>query len=84
MALGIGLHGYQYQKRLWRPWSGHQEPLCADAQVPRGQEGVKKSQAAKYRKRLKLAPWIEILIGCYFFAAILYTFSNHNYFTAPS
>jgi hypothetical protein len=42
-----------------------------------------KSQAAKYRKRLVLAPWIELFIGCYFFAAILYTFSNHNYFTAP-
>jgi cellulose synthase/poly-beta-1,6-N-acetylglucosamine synthase-like glycosyltransferase len=34
-----------------------------------------KSQASKYRKRLKLTPWIELLIGCYFFAAILYTFS---------
>ena len=42
-----------------------------------------KSQAAKYRKRLKLAPWIELLVGCYFFIAILYTFTNHNYFTAP-
>jgi len=42
-----------------------------------------KSQAAKYRKRLVLAPWIELLLGCYFMLAILYTFSNHNYFTAP-
>jgi cellulose synthase/poly-beta-1,6-N-acetylglucosamine synthase-like glycosyltransferase len=42
-----------------------------------------KSQAAKYRKRLLLAPWVEMLLGCYFLAAILYTFSNHNYFTAP-
>jgi hypothetical protein len=42
-----------------------------------------KSQAAKYRKRLVLAPWIELAIGFYFFVAILYTFSNNNYFTAP-
>ncbi|MGH9561747.1 MAG: glycosyl transferase family 2, partial [Terracidiphilus sp.] len=42
-----------------------------------------KSQAAKYRKRLKLAPWIEMLLGFYFFLCILYTFSNQNYFTAP-
>ena len=42
-----------------------------------------KSQAAKYRKRLKLAPWIELLLGFYFLAAIVYTFMNHNYFTAP-
>jgi len=42
-----------------------------------------KSQAAKYRKRLKLAPWIELLMGCYFAGAIWYTFTNKNYFTAP-
>lgn len=42
-----------------------------------------KSQASKYRTRLVLAPWIELAIGCWFFLAILYTFSNHNYFTAP-
>jgi len=42
-----------------------------------------KSQAAKYRKRLKLAPWIELLLGCYFLAAIVYTFTNNNFFTAP-
>jgi hypothetical protein len=42
-----------------------------------------KSQAGKYRKRLVLAPWIELLIGAYFLLAIVYTFSNHNYFTAP-
>ena len=27
-----------------------------------------KSQAAKYRKRLGIVPWIELLIGCYFAA----------------
>ncbi len=42
-----------------------------------------KSQAAKYRKRLKLTPWIELLFGCYFAAAIYYTFTNNNFFTAP-
>jgi hypothetical protein len=42
-----------------------------------------KSQAAKYRKRLVLAPWIELAIGCYFMGCIIYTFTNHNYFTAP-
>lgn len=42
-----------------------------------------KAMAKKYLKRLKLAPWIEIALGTYFFLAILYTFSNQNYFTAP-
>ena len=32
---------------------------------------------------LILAPWIELLVGAYFFVAILYTFINQNYFTAP-
>ena len=42
-----------------------------------------KSQAAKYRKRLGIVPWIELLIGCYFAATINYTVSNENYFTIP-
>jgi hypothetical protein len=42
-----------------------------------------KSKAAKYRKRLKLAPWIELAIGTYFFLAIIYTVMNKNPFTAP-
>ena len=41
------------------------------------------AQAAKYRKRLKLAPWIELFLGCYFAAAIYYTYTNNNFFTAP-
>ena len=31
----------------------------------------------------ELAPWIELLLGFYFLGAIIYTFTNHNYFTAP-
>ena len=33
-----------------------------------------KSQAAKYRKRLGIVPWIELLIGCYFALTIWYAF----------
>jgi cellulose synthase/poly-beta-1,6-N-acetylglucosamine synthase-like glycosyltransferase len=42
-----------------------------------------KSQAAKYRKRLGIVPWIELAIGCYFAATIRYTIYNENYFTIP-
>jgi len=42
-----------------------------------------KSQAAKYRKRLGIIPWIELLIGCYFALTIAYAISNENYFTVP-
>ncbi len=42
-----------------------------------------KSQARKYRKRLGIIPWIEILIGCYFTATVWYAVSTENYFTVP-
>ena len=39
--------------------------------------------AAKYRKRLGLVPWIELLIGGYFFLTIWYAIDNENYITVP-
>src|ERR1700749_4312339 len=42
-----------------------------------------KSQARKYRKRLGIIPWIEILIGCYFTATVWYGVLTENYFTVP-
>ena len=42
-----------------------------------------KSQAARYRKRLGIVPWIELLIGCYFALTIWYAIANENYFTVP-
>lgn len=42
-----------------------------------------KSMAAKYRKRLGIVPWIELLIGCYFALTIWYAIVNENYFTVP-
>ena len=42
-----------------------------------------KSNAAKYRKRLGIVPWIELTIGCYFALTIWYAWTNENYFTIP-
>jgi cellulose synthase/poly-beta-1,6-N-acetylglucosamine synthase-like glycosyltransferase len=42
-----------------------------------------KSAASKYRKRLGIVPWIELLIGCYFALTIFYAIYNQNYFTVP-
>jgi hypothetical protein len=39
--------------------------------------------AAKYRKRLGVVPWVELLIGCYFALTIAYAITNENYFTIP-
>jgi len=81
MALGIGLT-VTNTKAVMEALLGIKS---AFVRTPKYRVELKgqKSQATKYRKRLKLAPWIELLIGCYFMLAILYTFSNHNYFTAP-
>ncbi len=49
----------------------------------RVQKRGEKSQAAKYRKRLGIVPWIELLIGCYFALTIWYAIVNENYFTIP-
>jgi cellulose synthase/poly-beta-1,6-N-acetylglucosamine synthase-like glycosyltransferase len=81
MALGIGLT-VTNTKAVMEALVGIKSPFVRTPKYRVAKKG-EKSQAAKYRKRLVLAPWIEIFIGCYFFLAILYTFSNHNYFTAP-
>ena len=81
MALGIGLT-VTNSKAVMEAILGIKSAFVRTPKYRVAQKG-EKSQAAKYRKRLKLAPWIELAIGCYFLLAIFYTFSNHNYFTAP-
>jgi cellulose synthase/poly-beta-1,6-N-acetylglucosamine synthase-like glycosyltransferase len=81
MALGIGLT-VTNTKAVMEALFGIKSAFVRTPKFRVAKKG-EKSQAAKYRKRLILAPWIELIIGCYFFLAILYTFSNHNYFTAP-
>jgi cellulose synthase/poly-beta-1,6-N-acetylglucosamine synthase-like glycosyltransferase len=81
MALGIGLT-VTNTKAVMEALLGMKSPFVRTPKYRVAKKG-EKSQAAKYRKRLVLAPWIEMFIGFYFFMAIVYTFSNHNYFTAP-
>ena len=81
MALGIGLT-VTNSKAVMEAIFGIKSAFVRTPKYRVEQKG-QKSKAAKYRKRLVLAPWIEIFIGFYFLAAIAYTFSNHNYFTAP-
>ena len=46
-------------------------------------KGEKSKGAAKYRKRLGLIPFIELVIGGYFALCIWYAVANENYFTVP-
>jgi cellulose synthase/poly-beta-1,6-N-acetylglucosamine synthase-like glycosyltransferase len=45
--------------------------------------GQKLKSAGRYRKRLGVTPWIELLIGCYFALTIWYAIVNDNFFTVP-
>jgi cellulose synthase/poly-beta-1,6-N-acetylglucosamine synthase-like glycosyltransferase len=81
MALGIGLT-VTNTRAVMEALFGIKSAFARTPKYRVAKKG-EKSQAAKYRKRLVLAPWIELIIGAYFLLAILYTFSNHNYFTAP-
>ncbi len=81
MALGIGLT-VTNTKAVMEALLGIKSAFVRTPKYRVAQKG-EKSQAAKYRKRLKLTPWIELLLGCYFAAAIYYTFTNDNFFTAP-
>ncbi|HWX56263.1 MAG TPA: cellulose synthase family protein [Verrucomicrobiae bacterium] len=42
-----------------------------------------KIQGQKYRRRLGLVPWLELLVGCYFAMMCFYAVSSGNYWTVP-
>jgi glycosyltransferase involved in cell wall biosynthesis len=65
MALGIGLT-VTNTKAVMEALFGIKSAFVRTPKYRVAKKG-EKSQAAKYRKRLVLAPWIEMLIGCYFF-----------------
>ena len=81
MAIGIGLT-VTNTKAVMEAIFGIKSAFVRTPKFSVTKKG-ERSKANKYRKRLVLVPWIEMLLGAWFMAAILYTFSNHNYFTAP-
>jgi cellulose synthase/poly-beta-1,6-N-acetylglucosamine synthase-like glycosyltransferase len=81
MSLGIGLT-VTNTKAVLEALFGVQSSFKRTPKYRVERKG-ERSQASKYRKRLGIVPWIELLIGCYFAATIRYTFLNENYFTVP-
>ncbi len=81
MSLGIGLT-ITNAKAVLEALRGKQ---TAFARTPKYRVTSKtdKPVSSKYRKRLGLIPWIELLIGCYFAWTVYYAFSTENYFTVP-
>jgi cellulose synthase/poly-beta-1,6-N-acetylglucosamine synthase-like glycosyltransferase len=81
MALGIGLT-ITNTKAVMEALFGIKSAFARTPKYSVAKKG-EKSKAGKYRKRLLLTPWVELAIGTYFALAIAYTFTNHNFFTAP-
>jgi len=42
-----------------------------------------KAMGQKYRRRLGLVPWLELLVGCYFVLMCTYAYISDNYWTIP-
>ena len=81
MAIGIGLT-VTNTRAVLEALIGKQS---AFARTPKYRVESKKDvvRATKYRKRLGLVPWIELLIGTYFALTVYYAVSNENYLTVP-
>ena len=47
------------------------------------QSKADKVQGQKYRRRLGIVPWLELLVGTYFVAMCVYAFTSGNYWTIP-
>jgi len=81
MALGIGLT-ITNTKAVMEALLGIKSAFARTPKYSVAKKG-EKSKAGKYRKRLHWTPWVELAVGTWFAVAIVYTFTNHNFFTAP-
>src|SRR5207248_3942914 len=81
MALGIGLT-LTNAKAVIEALLGKQS---AFARTPKYRVETKndKVRSSKYRHRLGFVPYLEVLVGAYFAATIIYAIRNDNYVTVP-
>ena len=81
MALGIGLT-LTNTKAVLEALLGIKSPFARTPKY-RVQSKTDKAMGQKYRKRLGLVPWLELLVGCYFVLTCVYAYSSGNYWTIP-
>jgi hypothetical protein len=81
MALGIGLT-VTNSRAVLEAIFGKQSPFARTPKY-RVEGKAARARAAKYRRRLGWVPWVELLIGAYFLAAVTYAMVNENYITVP-
>ncbi len=81
MALGIGLT-VTNSKAVLEALFGIKSPF---ARTPKYRVVSKtdKVRTSKYRKGLGWVPWVELVIGGYFFLTVLYAIQNETYVTVP-
>jgi len=82
MALGIGLT-LTNTRAVLEAIFGRQSAFARTPKYRVAGKGQKSKAAVKYRKRLGLVPWLELLIGTYFAATVYYAIDNENYITVP-
>lgn len=81
MALGIGLT-LTNTKAVLEALFGIRSPFARTPKY-RVQSKSDKALGQKYRRRLGVVPWLELLVGGYFFLMCAYAYTSENYWTIP-
>jgi len=81
MALGIGLT-LTNTKAVLEALLGMKSPFARTPKY-RVQSKADKVMGQKYRRRLGLIPWLELVVGCYFVVMCTYAYTSGNYWTIP-
>jgi len=81
MALGIGLT-LTNTKAVLEALFGIKSPFARTPKY-RVQSKTDKALGQKYRRRLGLVPWLELLVGSYFVLMCVYAYTSENYWTLP-
>ena len=82
MALGIGLT-LTNTRAVLEALFGIQSSFKRTPKYRIEKRGQTSQAALKYRKRLGIVPWLELLIGSYFALTVWYAIANENFFTVP-
>ncbi len=82
MSLGIGLT-LTNSRAVLEALFGIQSSFKRTPKYRVEKRGEKSAAATKYRKRLGIVPWLELVIGTYFALTIWYAVANDSFFTVP-
>ena len=82
MALGIGLT-ITNSRAVIEALLGVKSPFARTPKYRVENKTDRAARARKYRRRLGVLPWIELLIGGYFSLTVYYAIVNENYLTVP-